>query len=418
NLSTNSGASITGVFIKDGNAVYQNNIVSIDLDTAGLLGYGFNVAKGTNDIYFNTVSLTGENAGNDIAITMHNDPVSGNIGNNIFSNACSGSGTHRSIFIDVLNSCNIDYNDYIGKDTLTHGVSGPNCVTTPPRFPNAVGTALVDYIPQADTLAGDTLLMVTITDDIDGDARCLPTMGAQEYDTAVATPVFDLGPTSTRCVGIDTILYHATARRARTLIYSLDTASLAIGYKIDTLTGLVYYTTAYIDTTVITATATGCGGPKTATHTVTIIHSTQDFTIPASPQSYCVQNIDTATYYDPLMDITPLRPDYYTFVQGDTLLDISVANNPCCATQNTIHWRIDFMDTYNPSDSSVVHTPPVSGTGQPSEHTTDIQLPGDGVYFNDITHTITYWLVDCKGNISATKTVDIVIKPRPNVIKN
>jgi hypothetical protein len=83
-----------------------------------------------------------------------------------------------------------------------------------------------------------------------------------------------------------------------------------------------------------------------------------------------------------------------------------------------IHWRIDFMPTPNPLPPySLVNTPSISGTGQPSAYGTNIQLPGDGVTFLDVIHTITYWIVDCHNNITAETTVNITIKPRPNVIK-
>ena len=57
----------------------------------------------------------------------------------------------------------------------------------------------------------------------------------------------------------------------------------------------------------------------------------------------------------------------------------------------------------------------INGTGQPSAYGTDIQFPGkvDG----DKVHTITYWITDCNGNDSLPETVNITVKPRPNVIK-
>jgi len=83
------------------------------------------------------------------------------------------------------------------------------------------------------------------------------------------TPSFALGNTSTRCVGAETITYTATASGAATLTYSLDAASLAGNNTIDPLTGDVTYDSAWLGTTTITATSTGCNGPKTKTHTVT-----------------------------------------------------------------------------------------------------------------------------------------------------
>jgi len=85
----------------------------------------------------------------------------------------------------------------------------------------------------------------------------------------VGTPVFTLGATSTRCVGAGTVTYTATATNNTGLTYSLDATSSTAGNTINSLTGAVTYDAAWIGTSIITVTATGCNGPKTATHTVT-----------------------------------------------------------------------------------------------------------------------------------------------------
>ena len=90
--------------------------------------------------------------------------------------------------------------------------------------------------------------------------NCSPEMGA---------PVFALGSTSTRCQGSGNVLYSASATGSTSISYSLDNASLAAGNTINTSTGRVSYVAGWSGTSVITATAQGCRGPKTATHTVT-----------------------------------------------------------------------------------------------------------------------------------------------------
>ena len=75
-----------------------------------------------------------------------------------------------------------------------------------------------------------------------------------------------------------------------------------------------------------------------------------------------------------------------------------------------IKWRIDFQD-----GTSLPSLPSTYITGQPSDYGIDIQLPGAAV--SNILHHISYRVVDCSGNISASKTVGITIKPRPDVIK-
>ena len=87
----------------------------------------------------------------------------------------------------------------------------------------------------------------------------------------VGTPVFAAGATSTRCQGAGSVTYGATAANASSISYSLDVTSAAhTGNSIIASTGEVTYATDWSGTTVITASAEGCNGPKTAIHTVTI----------------------------------------------------------------------------------------------------------------------------------------------------
>jgi len=86
----------------------------------------------------------------------------------------------------------------------------------------------------------------------------------------VGTPVFDAGPYSFRCQSEEYVNYHATAPAADGMVYSLDTASLQGGNNIDASTGIVHFASAWTGASVITATAFGCKGPKTANHVVTV----------------------------------------------------------------------------------------------------------------------------------------------------
>jgi len=86
----------------------------------------------------------------------------------------------------------------------------------------------------------------------------------------VGKPVFDLGATSTRCQGAGTVNYNATSSNSTSLSYSLDAASLAAGNTINAATGDVTYVAGLSGTPLITVTAAGCNGPKTASHTVTV----------------------------------------------------------------------------------------------------------------------------------------------------
>ena len=86
----------------------------------------------------------------------------------------------------------------------------------------------------------------------------------------VGTPVFTKGTTSTRLqeAGLET--YTATATSNTGITYSLDDASTTGGNSILAETGAVTYVEGWSGTSIITASAEGCGGPVTAAHTVTI----------------------------------------------------------------------------------------------------------------------------------------------------
>ena len=87
---------------------------------------------------------------------------------------------------------------------------------------------------------------------------------------SVGTPTFTAGATSSRCQGTGTVTYGASASNNTGITYSLDAASLGGGLTINSGTGAVTYVSGWSGTTIITATATGCNGPTTATHTVTV----------------------------------------------------------------------------------------------------------------------------------------------------
>jgi uncharacterized repeat protein (TIGR01451 family) len=177
------------------------------------------------------------------------------------------------------------------------------------------------------------------------------------------------------------------------------------------------------DYTVIVTDVNGCS--KSAIFTVGTTPDTTPptFDTPTSPASFCVVNLISAAFVSNDLQINP-EPDYYLLPSGNTALDLDPVtlnfNDNCCAdNQLVIHWRIDFTDIPNPGPppATLSHAP-ITGTGQPSAYGSDIKLWGDGVNFSTITHTITYWLTDCNGNQSTDHTLNIQIKPRPQIIKN
>jgi len=173
-------------------------------------------------------------------------------------------------------------------------------------------------------------------------------------------------------------------------------------------TGVIDDHTFNAGVTTITWTATNVSGTDVCSQQITVVDNIPP-ALSALPKEFCVLDIDTAFYYDPTIDITPTRPDFYVIKPGDIALDLNPAtfSDNCTPVGNlVIHWRIDFNGG----------TPaPVSGTGQPSLYPSNIIIPGHVT--DDRIHTITYWLMDAAGNESVHVTVNITIKPRPNIIK-
>jgi len=165
--------------------------------------------------------------------------------------------------------------------------------------------------------------------------------------------------------------------------------------------------------TTIAWTATNFAGTGICEQTITVNdNQAPAFKVPAD-KYYCVRDISVANFDDPTIDITPVRPDYYLFLSGNTDLDLEPAefsdNCPItCAFE--IRWRIDFEDgTFLPA------LPATYITGQPSAYGNDILLPGKAN--SSVPHFIKYQVVDCNGNVSAPQNIKITIDPRPDVIK-
>jgi len=171
--------------------------------------------------------------------------------------------------------------------------------------------------------------------------------------------------------------------------------------------------------TVTVTDARGCTAQATYTVGTNADNIKPSFTLPDA-LSECVENLKGVSYNIATKEINTTWSDYYLFRPGDTRLDL----NPASFTDNfplscnvVIQWRIDFSQYPDPiAPHNMVNLPPVTGTGQPSQITSAIQFPGDGINFNNVVHTITYWITDCAGNISDPKTQTITIKPRPKIL--
>ena len=162
------------------------------------------------------------------------------------------------------------------------------------------------------------------------------------------------------------------------------------------------------NTYALTVTIAKSGASSTCTQTIVVSDNQPPTFTPPAAISECVEGLYSAIYNSATMDINPGRPDYFTLGTGNTMLDLTGLSDNCCSTGSLlISWRIDFYGGVTAS---------ITGTGQPSAYGSPIQFPGDGTTFLNVTHSITYWVTDCNGNISLPQTTTITIKPRPNVI--
>ena len=150
--------------------------------------------------------------------------------------------------------------------------------------------------------------------------------------------------------------------------------------------------------------------------TITITDNSPPILANPADKSYCVEDIHQADFDLPTIDISPIRPDWYTLPAGSNDLDLnplfSFSDN--CTAKNSLilNWRIDFTATI-----PAATVPFITGTGQPSTYGSAIIFLGDPINFNDVVHFITYWITDQCGNESLHKVASLVIKPRPDVIK-
>jgi len=136
----------------------------------------------------------------------------------------------------------------------TYSWTGPNGFTSALQNPSIAGA----------TTAATGTYSVTAT--ISG---CTGSAGTTlvTVNPNVATPVFSLGVNSARFQAASTVTYTATAANSTGITYSLDATSLSAGNTISSTTGTVTYTSGWIGTSTITATAAGCNGPTAASHT-------------------------------------------------------------------------------------------------------------------------------------------------------
>ena len=258
--------------------------ITYSLDAASVSG-GNSIDPSTGDVTYasgwsGTSTITASAAGcNGPRISTHTVTITPSVGTPVFtmgssSSRCQGSGT-VTYNASATNATGITYsldaaslaggnsiNTSNGKVTYVNGWNGTSIIT-------ATATGCNGPVSSTHT--------VTVT-------------------PSVGTPVFTLGSSSTRCLGSSTIIYDATASDATGITYSLDLASRLGGNTINASTGEVTFSAIWVGTSTITATANGCNGPKTATHTVTITAAVSTPVFVAGSSSTRCQAAGTVTY--------------------------------------------------------------------------------------------------------------------------
>jgi len=145
-------------------------------------------------------------------------------------------------------------------------------VSTSSTFASVIFSTLVTNTTSRNitSLTAGTTYYYRVRTIVSGCASGYSAIQSATTTSAVSTPVFTLGNTSSRCQSAGTVSYDATASNTSGAItYTLDAASLAGGNAINSSTGLVTYSATWSGTSTVTASAPGCNGPTTATHTIT-----------------------------------------------------------------------------------------------------------------------------------------------------
>jgi len=178
----------------------------------------------------------------------------------------------------------------------------------------------------------------------------------------VDAPVFTLGSTSTRCQGVGSVSYSATATNSTGISYSLDAASITGGNSIDPATGTVTYAVGWSGTSIITASAAGCSGPKSALHTVTITSIVGTPITPSPSATVICQGSPNTSYTTTATNAT----SYVWSVTGNTISG--------SGTTGTVTWASDFT-----GPATVTVTANGCNGSQASASTTVMVTPSAGI---------------------------------------
>ena len=267
------------------NATSSNNTgLTFTLDAASTTG-GNTIDGSNGDVTFvagwsgsSTITATATGCSGPKTAT-HTITTNGVVGIPVF--ALGSASTRCQSNNNVTYNVNAVNNTGITWSIDAASIAGGNAINA--------GTGLLNYVP---AWSGTTIITATATG-CSGPTSAIHTV---TITPTVGTPIFTLGATSTRCQGAGTVSYDATSTNNTGISYALNAAAITGGNSINAATGDVTYVAGWTGSTIITATATGCSGPKTATHTVTITPTVGNPSFALGASTTRCQGGNTVTY--------------------------------------------------------------------------------------------------------------------------
>lgn len=273
-----AASSTTLVGPNVGNPVFALGTSSNRCQAAGVVSYGATATNTTGIIY----SLDGASIAGGNSINSANGDVTYNaawIGGSVITATASGCGASTVSLHTVI------IGGIVGTPVFALGASSTRCqkaesITYTATAANSA--PLVYALDATSSAAGNSinstngqvtyLLTWSGTSTITATATgCTGSTSSSHVVTttpSVGNPIFTAP--ITRCQGAGVVSYAATATNTTGILYTLDVLSLAGGNTINASSGAVTYLNTWSGTSVITATASGCGLPTVALRTVTI----------------------------------------------------------------------------------------------------------------------------------------------------
>ncbi|MCM0664802.1 gliding motility-associated C-terminal domain-containing protein [Flavobacterium tyrosinilyticum] len=357
----------------------------------------------------------------------------------VTSSGCTS--TSRIAVAAVINTASsIAFTSGTQNPTVCSGASVPNAVYT---FGGSATNATVSNLPTGLSAAVDTnAKTVTISGNpttagtytittVGHTAPCTETTIQGKITLTPNVTIASFSPaTSSRCQGVETITRTTTATNSTGgIAYSLDSASSTGGNTINSTTGAVTYVAGWSGTTTITASAAGCNGPVTTTHTVTT--NTLPTATISGNLTACLtttltanSNASSATYVWYKNNVAiPSQTSSTLVVNSDGDYKVKIKNSSTGCEATSAASTVKVSDTEKPvkpvladitAECSVTATAPTTTDnckGTVTGTTTDPLT-----YSTQGTYTINWSFSDGNGNVE-TATQKVIIKDTQKPVK-